>query len=111
MTYALVEDLSGEVWIVESCPAGTHFWTLDQAHALASRTVTGRVLETAVKMGRDWLLERQTNPNIPRPSDHLCLADLLPLARVMQSDLRSSAQQNASGGDIYQKPMRERSTV
>lgn len=111
MTYALVEDLSREVWIVESCPAGTHFWTLDQAQELASRSITGRVLQTAVRMGRAWLIERRAQPDIARPSDHLCLSDLLPLAKGIQTVFNSASQQNAPRPDDYHGSGRERSTV
>ena len=40
MKIALVEDLECQTWIVESCPAGTHFWTPVQARSLSH---TGRV--------------------------------------------------------------------
>lgn len=109
MIYALVEDLRGDVWIVESCPAGTHFWTLDQAQALASRTVTGRVLHNAIRMGREWLSARRANPDIPRPSDHLCLADLMPLSHGTRSE--SKSEPNASHPGDYRDRERARSAV
>ena len=31
MTFALVEDVEKRLWVVESCPAGTQFWTVAQA--------------------------------------------------------------------------------
>jgi hypothetical protein len=55
MTFALVEDVEGTPWIVESCPAGTHFWTLEQARHLAQGGKTRRALLAAVQAG----LERQ----------------------------------------------------
>ena len=45
---ALVEDMERHLWIVESCPAGTHFWTLPQAQALAHSGRVGAALRAAL---------------------------------------------------------------
>ena len=31
LTFALVQDVEQQLWIVESCPVGTQFWTVAQA--------------------------------------------------------------------------------
>lgn len=51
MLFALVEDLERNTWIVESCPAGTHFWTVDQASRLPRGARTGLALQEAVQRG------------------------------------------------------------
>ncbi len=48
MTYAVVEDADGRLWIEESCPVGTHYWTLDQAAALPAGPRTRRAVEQAI---------------------------------------------------------------
>lgn len=53
MTFALVEDIERCLWIVESCPAGTHFWTLDQAEKLALGSRTRDALQAALRAGRE----------------------------------------------------------
>ncbi len=52
MKIALVEDMECNMWVVESCPAGTHFWTLAQAQDLIHGGRTGQALRAAVTMGR-----------------------------------------------------------
>jgi hypothetical protein len=52
MTFALVEDIEQRVWIVESCPAGTQFWTIAQAAELPQGTRTRSVLQEAIRVGR-----------------------------------------------------------
>lgn len=58
MTYALVLDIEQKVWIVESCPAGTHFWTVEQATQLSQGIRTRAALQEAIRAGR--LLEKET---------------------------------------------------
>lgn len=48
MKIALVVDIQSRFWVVESCPAGTHFWTLAQAQMLPQSGRTGIALRTAV---------------------------------------------------------------
>ena len=52
MTFALVEDMEQTVWIVESCPAGTHFWSVEQAQNLPQGRHTGYVLKAAIASGK-----------------------------------------------------------
>jgi hypothetical protein len=52
MTYAVVEDVESRVWVVESCPAGTHFWTVDQTLRLPQGAKTRRVLQEVIREGR-----------------------------------------------------------
>jgi hypothetical protein len=58
MVYSLVADVEQNVWIVESCPAGTHFWTVEQATQLPQGSRTRAALQEAVRLGR--LLEKET---------------------------------------------------
>jgi len=53
MTFAVAEDNAGRLWIEQSCPVGTHFWTVDQAVALANGLRTGRTLREAIAFCRD----------------------------------------------------------
>lgn len=48
MKIALVEDMERHLWIVESCPAGTHFWTLAQAQTLTHTGHVGSALRAAI---------------------------------------------------------------
>lgn len=52
MTYALVEDMEQSVWVVQSCPAGTQFWTVAQAQNLPSGRLTRKSLREAIEMGK-----------------------------------------------------------
>ena len=60
MKIALVEDVEKRVWVVESCPVGTHFWTLAQAQELAQSGRTGHALRAAVAVGDALLAARET---------------------------------------------------
>ncbi len=55
MTYALVEDIERKLWVVESCPAGTHFWTLEQAAELPQGPRTHRALSEILNLGRETM--------------------------------------------------------
>jgi hypothetical protein len=52
MVYALVTDLEQNLWVVESCPAGTRFWTLEQAADLSQGPRTHRALQEILNLGR-----------------------------------------------------------
>ncbi|HLK56854.1 MAG TPA: hypothetical protein VKU00_09830 [Chthonomonadaceae bacterium] len=52
MVIALIEDLEHRLWVVETCPAGTQFWTLEQAADLELGTHTRGALQEAVRLGR-----------------------------------------------------------
>lgn len=52
MTFALVEDMEQSVWIVESCPAGTQFWTVEQSQNLPQGRHTGHALKAAIALGK-----------------------------------------------------------
>ena len=53
MTYAVVEDIDGRLWIEESCPVGTHYWTVEQAAALPAGIRTRRALDEAIALSCD----------------------------------------------------------
>jgi hypothetical protein len=55
MKIALVEDIERCVWVVESCPVGTHFWTLAQAQSLPQTGRVGQALRAAVAAGHQLL--------------------------------------------------------
>jgi hypothetical protein len=57
MIFALVEDVEHKLWVVESCPAGTQFWTLEQASELELGTRTQGTLQEAVALGRQMQAE------------------------------------------------------
>lgn len=52
MIYALVTDMEQNLWVVESCPAGTRFWTLEQASELSQGPRTHRALQEILNLGR-----------------------------------------------------------
>jgi hypothetical protein len=72
MTFALVEDIEQHVWIVESCPAGTQFWTIAQAAELPQGTRTRSALQAAVREGRrlEAACQRETS-RAARPGDRI----------------------------------------
>src|SRR5690349_20760926 len=50
MRFAVVEDIESRLWIEESCPVGTHYWTVEQAAELPAGARTRRALEEAVAL-------------------------------------------------------------
>ena len=79
MKIALVEDMERKVWVVESCPAGTHFWTLAQAQELAQGSRVGQALRAAVAAGR--ALNVPTMPQMPAP-----VAAAPPIPRIFERE-------------------------
>ena len=65
MKIALVEDVEKNVWVVESCPVGTHFWTLAQAQQLLQTGRTGHALRAAIAAGNALLSAREAKPSVP----------------------------------------------
>ena len=55
MTYAVVEDIDGRLWIEESCPVGTQYWTVEQAAELPTGPRTQAALNEAVALACDRL--------------------------------------------------------
>lgn len=88
MTFALVEDMEGYLWIVESCPAGTHFWTLSQAEQLPQGARTRQALQEALRAGA-VLAQKHSCRKAPvkcvrehsMTAHDLSTRDALPLAR------------------------------
>jgi hypothetical protein len=66
MVYALVTDVERNVWIVESCPAGTYFWTVEQAAQLSHGVRTRAALHEAVREGQLLEMENQKVQNYER---------------------------------------------
>ncbi len=75
MTYALVRDLEGTLWVVASCPVGTQFWTLEQAENLASGKRSRIALREAVIRGKALLREQNARKMVeqvlPREEAHV----------------------------------------
>ena len=61
MTFEVAVDNDGCVWIVESCPVGVQYWTVDQAADLTAGCNTRPALDEAVALGR----ERQSLDRLP----------------------------------------------
>ncbi|MCW3097743.1 MAG: hypothetical protein JWL77_3361 [Chthonomonadaceae bacterium] len=59
MIYALVADMEQNLWVVESCPAGTRFWTLEQAADLSQGPRTHRALQDILNLGRTMQHRKQ----------------------------------------------------
>jgi len=59
MIYALVNDIEQNLWVVESCPAGTRFWTLEQAAELSQGPRTHRALQEILNLGRTEQRKKQ----------------------------------------------------
>ncbi len=55
MTFSLIEDVERRVWIMESCPAGTHFWTVAQAAELPQGARTGAALQEILSAARQHI--------------------------------------------------------
>ena len=66
MVYALVTDVERNVWIVESCPAGTYFWTVQQAAQLSQGVRTRAALHEAVREGHLLEMENLKAQNYER---------------------------------------------
>jgi hypothetical protein len=79
MTFALVEDIEADLWIVESCPAGTHFWTVAQAAELPQGARTRSALREAVREGRRLEAARQREmAQVSRPGDRSARPQAMP---------------------------------
>lgn len=48
MTFSLVEDAERRIWIMEACPVGTHFWSVEQAAELPQGARTGSALREII---------------------------------------------------------------
>ncbi|HZO88688.1 MAG TPA: hypothetical protein VFB38_10155 [Chthonomonadaceae bacterium] len=67
LKFALVKDVEGRIWAVESCPVGTHFWTVAQVAELPRGARTRRVLEEVARVGQRLEQTREQQPPIPLP--------------------------------------------
>jgi hypothetical protein len=52
MTFAVVEDMEQTVWVVQSCPAGTQFWTVEQFANLPQGRATRKAMKAALELSR-----------------------------------------------------------
>ena len=75
LKFAVVEDVERQVWIVESCPAGTQCWTLAQAAQLTTGSFSRHALQEAVRVGMTLEAELRKvaaplhrEPSLPAPT-------------------------------------------
>ena len=61
MTFAVAEDIDGRLWIEQSCPVGTHYWTAEQAVGLSDGLRTAKPIQEAVAL----CCERQSLDHLP----------------------------------------------
>ena len=59
---SLVEDMDAHLWVIESCPVGTKFWTVHQAKALDIPGKVGNAIRMAVRAA----VRHQQMSRIPR---------------------------------------------
>ena len=86
MKIALVEDVEKNVWIVESCPVGTHFWTLAQAQQLSHAGRAGQTLRAAIAAGNALLSAREIKPAVPMTRE-IAVRPMPPVYREMRRPL------------------------
>ena len=82
MVIALVEDMEHRLWIVESCPAGTQFWTPEQAAELKPGTHSRSAIHEAIRLAAQW---KQAQAMVSRPATPIAKA-VRPLARIPRSE-------------------------
>ena len=54
MSFALISDVERRLWVQESCPVGSHFWTLEQAEELVLGERTQSALRELIVAGREY---------------------------------------------------------
>ena len=54
MTFALISDVERQLWVQESCPVGSHFWTLDQSEELVLGERTSVAMKELIAVGREY---------------------------------------------------------
>ena len=62
MTFSLIEDVERRAWIMESCPVGTQFWTVDQAAELPQGARTGPALREIISAARAHIDSQSVDP-------------------------------------------------
>ena len=98
MTFALVEDVEKRLWVVESCPAGTQFWTLVQASELPRGARTRRALQEILREGRKREQEKamahplRNRESAPKETRQLAEAESPLNQRVCVRPLRSAPE-------------------
>lgn len=51
MVIALIEDMEGELMVIQSCPAGSRLWSLRDAASLPKRSRVWQALGEAARIG------------------------------------------------------------
>ena len=54
MSFALISDVERQLWVQESCPVGSHFWTLEQAEELVLGDRTQGAMRDLITAGREY---------------------------------------------------------
>jgi hypothetical protein len=66
MTFALALDVENRVWVTQSCPAGTQFWTVTQAAHLLCGPRTRPILRELRQLAREFAgAEAQAERRLP----------------------------------------------
>ncbi len=68
MSYTVSEDVNGIIWVAESCPAGTQFWTPEQVEMLSGGERTGDPIEAAATYGKQLQMKLKDRPVSRRQS-------------------------------------------
>lgn len=97
MKIALVVDIESRFWVVESCPAGTHFWTLAQAQLLPQSGRTGMALRAAVTLAHK-LQAMETVADVAMASEEQGIAPKAITTLV-------------SASNVWDEPLRDESTA
>jgi hypothetical protein len=81
MSFSVAQDIEDRVWIVETCPAGTQFWSISQAGMLTGGEKTGDPLESAIALGRSLQARLTARPSHRKPAQRFGLPTLKQSAR------------------------------
>jgi hypothetical protein len=76
MSFSVAQDIDNRVWIVETCPAGTQFWTISQAAMLTGGEKTGDPLEAAISFGKSMQARLASRPLHRKPARRFGLPSL-----------------------------------
>ncbi len=90
MSFSVAQDIDNRVWIVETCPAGTQFWTISQAAMLTGGEKTGDPLEAAISLGRTLQARLAARPMHRKPAQRFGLPALKSSSRSADRSRTSS---------------------
>ncbi len=96
MSFSVAQDIDNRVWIVETCPAGTQFWTISQAGMLTGGEKTGDPLEAAIALGGTLQARLAARPAHRKPAQRFGLPTVKTTSRSADRT-RSSSRDRESG--------------